>query len=109
MLCMIICCILVLLVFIDYFNKRFFMPEGDHFTRSHSNIATTQILNHIKPPDRFSSEDDPSKFVKELKNYYELLQLVMEQQTLQIIIIVSRVNRPISEGIKRRCGLDNDI
>ena len=51
-------------------------------TKSAANMATTQILQHIKPPDRFSINDNAKNFEKEMKLYFEMLQLPQEQQNL---------------------------
>ena len=61
----------------------------DTITRSTTNMATTHLLHIIKPPERFSIEDDAEKFCDELQNYFEMLQTPKEQHNLLLPAFLS--------------------
>ena len=48
--------------------------ESSVITRGDTNMATTQIMQMMKPPDHFQPGDDIEKFIKEVKIYFDFMQ-----------------------------------
>lgn len=54
-----------------------------------TNMATTPLYQIVKPPDRYTKGDDINVFIKQLANYFEMLQTTAEQQKLLLPAFLS--------------------